>query len=314
MWKHGVAEGPKGWFNWPPLGTARERLMKLDTRPLAPNLGAEVLGIDPLAPIERETRAAIRAALDEFSVLLFRAPAVDDDQQIAFSEIFGPLEITLKSNPAAGSHFARQSNIDMASGEIIPPEDRRMLYQIGNTLWHSDSSYKEVPSYCSILSAREAPPEGGDTELASTRLGYAALDAATRARIEPLVVEPDIVYSRGLCGHDVLTDEMKAETPPTRHRLVRVNPANGRRSMLIGAHASHIVGWPKAEGRELLAEMLAVTTRPEHCLSHRWGEGDIIVWDNRACLHRATPYDAAKFRRLMQRTTVAGTHATIRSV
>ena len=288
--------------------------MKLDTRPLAPNLGAEVLGVDPLAPIEAEMGAAIRAALDEFSVLLFRAPAVDDDQQIAFSEIFGPLEITLKSNPAAGSHFARQSNIDMASGEIIPPEDRRMLYQIGNTLWHSDSSYKEVPAYCSVLSAREAPPEGGNTELASTRLGYAALDAATRARLEPLVVEHDIVYSRSLSGHDVLTDEMKAETPPTRHRLVRVNPANRRRSMLIGAHASHIVGWPKAEGRELLAELLAATTRPEHCFSHQWREGDIIVWDNRACLHRATPYDALKFRRLMQRTTVAGTHATIQSV
>ncbi len=288
--------------------------MTFETRPLAPKLGAEIIGVDPRAPIDDETAAAIRRALDEYSVLLFRDAPVDDDQQIAFSKIFGSLEITTKSNPASGSHFARQSNIDMESGAIIPPEDRRMLYQIGNYMWHSDSSYKPVPSYCSLLSAREAPPEGGDTEIASTRLGYAVLDEATRARIEPLVVEHDIVYSRGLTGHDVLTDEMKAQVPPVRQRLVRVNPANGKRSMLIGAHAARIVGWPEDEGRALLDELLAAATRPEHRLGHAWRNGDIIVWDNRACLHRATAYDTVKYRRLMQRTTVAGSPATIQSL
>ena len=122
--------------------------MRFDTRPLTPKLGAEIIGVDPLAPIDDETATAIRAALDEYSVLLFRDAAMDDARQIAFSKLFGALETTTKSNPAHGTPFARQSNIDMASGAIIPPEDRRMLYQVGNYMWHSDSSYKPVPSYC----------------------------------------------------------------------------------------------------------------------------------------------------------------------
>ncbi len=285
----------------------------LETRPLTPRLGVEVLGVDPRAAIDGETAAAIRAALDEHSVLLFRDAAMDDETQIEFSRVFGDTEVTLKANPAGGTPFARQSNLDIESGEIIPPEDRRMRYQKGNYMWHSDSSFKAVPSYCSMLTARITPPEGGNTEIASTRLGYDTLDAATRARIAPLEVEHDIVYSRGLTGN-VLTTEMKAQTQAVRHRLVRINPANGRHSMLIGAHAARIVDMAEDEGRALLDELLAATTRPEHCLSHTWRDGDTVVWDNRACVHRATAYDTVKYRRLMQRTTISGSPATIQSL
>ena len=238
---------------------------------------------------------------------------MDDETQIEFSRVFGDTEVTLKANPAGGTPFARQSNIDIESGEIIPPEDRRMRYQKGNYMWHSDSSFKAMPSYCSMLTARITPPEGGNTEIASTRLGYDTLDEATRARIAPLEVEHDIVYSRGLTG-DVLTAEMKAQTQAVRHRLVRVNPANGRRSMLIGAHAARIVAMAEDEGRALLDELLAATTRPEHCLSHAWRDGDTVVWDNRACVHRATAYDTVKYPRLMQRTTISGSPTTIQSL
>jgi len=276
--------------------------MPLTITPLTPDFCAEVSGLDIAQPLDDAVFAELRAAFDRWSVLILRGQPLDDAAQIAFSEKFGPLEPTRSANPAVGTPFARQSNLDIATGETIPPDDRRMFYQKANYLWHADSSFKPIPSLCSVLSAREVPPEGGATEFASTRAAYEDLDEAVQARLDGAVVEHDFTYSRALVGF-AFTPEESAEFPAVRHRLVRVNANTGRKSVLIGAHAKCIVGWPEDESRAMLNDLMARAERHRH--SHAWRRDDVIIWDNQAAVHRATPYDAVRHRRLMQRTTIS---------
>jgi alpha-ketoglutarate-dependent 2,4-dichlorophenoxyacetate dioxygenase len=274
--------------------------------PLTASLAARIDGVDIARPIDDATWATVRGALDEHSVLVFRRHPVDDEQQIAFSRRFGALEVTRSMNPAAGTPFARQSNLDIKTGDVIPAADRRMVYQLANMLWHSDSSFKQVPSLCSLLSARIIPPEGGGTEFASARAAYPSLPDALKRRVEDLVVIHDFAWSRDQVRPGFFTDQERAAYPPVRHPLVRTNPVNGRRSLFLGAHASHIEGLPIDEGRALLATLLDHVTQPQFCYRHEWTEGDLVIWDNRCVLHRATPYDTTRYKRLMQRTTVSG--------
>jgi alpha-ketoglutarate-dependent 2,4-dichlorophenoxyacetate dioxygenase len=281
---------------------------------LTPVVAAEIAGADITRALDERTWADIRAAFEEHSVLVFRGQALDDETQIAFSRRFGSLEVTRSMNPSAGTPFARQSNLDIKTGEVIPPGDRRMVYQLANMLWHSDSSFKTVPALCSLLSARIIPPEGGATEFAGMRGGYAALPEATKRRIETLVVVHDFAWSRDQVRPGFFTERERAEYPPVRHPLVRANPVNGRRALFMGAHASHIEGMPIAEGRALLKELLDHATQPAFVYRHEWREGDLVVWDNRSVLHRATPYDSVRYKRLMQRTTISGDPAEIAAV
>lgn len=260
--------------------------------------------MDISRPLGDATFAEVRAAFDAYSVLIFPDQPMDDEQQIAFSERFGPLERTVAVNPAAGTPFARQSNLDIRSGTVIPADDRRMAYQKANMLWHADSTFKVIPSLCSVLTAREVPPIGGATEFASTRAAYDELPESTKAELDGLEIEHDFIYSRGLVGFG-FSQEDSDKFPPVRHALVRTNAGNGRKSVLIGAHAKEIVGWPEDKSRALLDDLLARATRPEHCYRHEWQTGDVIVWDNQAALHRATPYDTTRHRRFMQRTTIS---------
>jgi alpha-ketoglutarate-dependent 2,4-dichlorophenoxyacetate dioxygenase len=287
--------------------------MVLGLRKLHPLFGAEITGIDVGGLADEGRFAEIRTAFEEYSLILFRDQDLDDEKQVAFSRRFGPLETTVKANPAGGSYFARQSNLDIRTGAVIPAEDRRMVYQKGNYLWHTDSSFKPIPALCSLLSGRIVPPEGGDTDFANMRAAYAELPETMKRRIEGLVAEHSLVYSRSLVDPTVLTEEEKAEVPPVRQALVRVNPVNGRKSLYLGAHASHIVGWPVDEGRALLKELTEFTTQPKFCHAHKWRQGDIVIWDNRCLLHRATPYDNVRHQRLMQRTTVAGDGPTVQA-
>jgi alpha-ketoglutarate-dependent 2,4-dichlorophenoxyacetate dioxygenase len=274
--------------------------------PLTPVFAARVEDVDLTRPLPDATFAEILAAFDEHSVLVFPGQPVDDEQQAAFSRRFGRLEVTLSANPARGTTFQRQSNLDITTGEVIPPDDRRMLYQLANQLWHSDSSFKKVPSLCSILTGRIVPPEGGATEFASARAAYAELPDDLRRRVEGLVVVHDFTWSRDQVRPGILTDKQRSEVPPVQHPLVRANPVNGRRNVFIGAHASHIVGMSIEDGRALLRELTAFVTQPRFCYRHAWSQGDLVVWDNRCVLHRATPFDTVRYQRFMQRTTVSG--------
>lgn len=276
--------------------------MPLDVTALTPEFCAEIDGVDITKPIAPEVFREIRDAFDTYSVLVFHDQPMDDDTQVAFSRYFGSPEIGRGANPAAGTPFSRQSNLDIETGKIIPPNDERMHYQKGNMLWHMDSSFKAGSSLCSILTAREVPPEGGNTEFASTRLAYESLSKEEKEKLEGLEVDHDIRFSRGLTGYEY--DETAAKGFITaRHKFVRTNPGNGRKSLLIGVHAMAIVGWDEGESRALLDDL---TARAEKVIySHKWRNDDVVVWDNQAAIHRATPYDNTRYRRLMQRTTIA---------
>ena len=274
--------------------------------PVTPVFAARIEDVDLTRPLDDAVFAGIRAAFEEHSVLVFAGQPLDDEGQAAFSRRFGPLEVTLSANPASGTTFQRQSNLDIKTGEVIPPDDRRMLYQLANQLWHSDSSFKKVPALCSILSGRIVPPEGGATELASARAAYAELPDDLRRRAEGLVCVHDFTWSRDQVRPGILTEKERSEVPPVQHPLVRANPVNGRKTLFIGAHASHIVGMPVEDGRALLRELTAFVTQRRFCYRHEWHQGDLIIWDNRCVLHRATPFDAVRYHRFMQRTTVSG--------
>jgi len=277
---------------------------------LHPLFCAEIGGVDTARPVDDATFAEIRAALDEYGVLVFHDQSHDDATQVVFSRRFGPLETSGRANPAVGTHFARQSNLDIATGAVISPEDRRMIYQKGNYLWHTDSSFKAVPSLCSLLSGRIVPPEGGNTEFATMRAAYDALPDAMKQKLDGLVAEHSLVYSRSTVSTGALTPEMQAELPGAWQVMVRQNPVNRRKAIYAGAHASHVIGWPREAGRALIAWLNDFATQPQFCYSHRWRAGDLVIWDNRAILHRATAYDTLRQQRLMQRTTVGGDAAT----
>ena len=284
--------------------------MTLDLTTLHPRFGAELRGVDLTRPMSDAAFAEIRAAFDAYSVLVIPGPVLTDDQQIAFSDRFGHVQVSFSGNLTGGSKLSRQSNIDPKTDAIMPPDHDRMIYQKGNRLWHSDSSYRASGSLCSILAAREVPPVGGDTEFVSTRAAFEDLPGDLKRLIEGLVVEHSIGYSRDLATPGILTAAQKREAPPALHRLVQVNPANGRKSLLIGAHASHIDGMPVEAGRALLADLLERATAPENIYSHAWRDGDVVIWDNRCILHRATPFDTQRHRRWLERTTITGERPT----
>jgi alpha-ketoglutarate-dependent 2,4-dichlorophenoxyacetate dioxygenase len=263
---------------------------------------AEVTGVQ-CGNVDEPSFLEIRSAFEEYSVLIFRDQTITDEDQIAFSTRFGPLQKTAKANPGVGTYFARQSNLDVNTNEVMPSDDRRMLHQKANFLWHSDSSYRTVPALCSLLSARLLPPEGGNTEFATMRAPYTDLTREQKEALYGLEAEHSLAHSRSLVDSRALTQEMINELPPARQPLFRVNPVNGRRAVYAGSHASHIVGWPIDQGKKFIQDLNQLITRDKYVYSHPWRTGDMVLWDNRAVLHRATPYDAVKYKRVMLRTT-----------
>ncbi|HET7341556.1 MAG TPA: TauD/TfdA family dioxygenase [Methylomirabilota bacterium] len=286
--------------------------MGITVRRLHPHFAAEILGAN-LRDIDEPTFGAVRAAFEEHSVLVFHDQHLTDDEQIAFTERFGPLEETTRSiaqNTRVAPQIADLSNVD-AEGNTMRADDRRMLYHKGNQLWHSDSSFKPVPAMASLLSAREAPPEGGQTQYASLRAAWNALPLTLQQRLADMVAVHSFAYSRGLIAPGLLLLEQEAALPPVKQRLVRENPVNGRKALFLGSHAAYIVGMPVEEGRTLLRELLEHATRPQFVYEHRWRVGDCVMWDNRAVLHRGREWDTRRYRRVMHRTTVAGDGPTV---
>ena len=278
--------------------------------PLHPHLGARVDGVQ-LARMDEATRRSVFDAFQEHSVLVFPDQRVTDESQMALSErLFGPLEATIKAvgkEDRLHPNLVDLSNVDPDHDErLMGWDDRRMVYQSGNQLWHTDSSFKPVPAMASLLSGREVPPAGGETEFVSMRHAWYTLPEATRRRLEGRVVVHSILYSRSTIAPGLFDPEHERALVPVRQALVRVNPVNGRAGIYIGSHAWYIEGMDHAESRVLLDELLAHTTRPEHVLQHRWKQWDLVMWDNRCVLHRGRPWDAARHKRVMRRTTIAG--------
>jgi alpha-ketoglutarate-dependent 2,4-dichlorophenoxyacetate dioxygenase len=280
--------------------------MALSIQRLQDDFGAEVTGADLTRPMDDALFGAIRDAFEEYCVLVFRDQDFDDASQIAFSQRFGPLELTVDSNSGGGTPIADISNVDPLTDQIIPVDSWLSRYNSGNEMWHTDSSFKEVPALASLLSGREVPPEGAQTQFASMRTAYGTLSQAEQERLENLVAVHDFAYSRGQVDPELLNEDQKKATPPVRHAVVRTNPANGRKGFYSGAHASHIVGWPVEKGRALLKNLVARAVAPDRVYTHQWRPLDLVIWDNRCILHRGLPWDKARYRRVMHRTTVAG--------
>ena len=289
--------------------------MALDMRPLHSSFGVEIAGID-VRRIDEALFREVARALDDHSVLLFPRQSLTDEEQIAFSERFGPLETTIRTIASQARDLPEISNLSNVDTEdrLIPQGDKRNLFNAGNQMWHSDSSFKRVPAMASLLSAREVPSKGGETQFASMRVGYEGLSEAMKQQLEGKVAIHSFVYSRGLVGDELLPPDHAAQVPPVPQALVRANPSNGRKAFYVGSHACEIVGMPTGEARALLRELLVAATRPELIYTHRWAPGDLVMWDNRAVLHRGRPWDESRYRRVMHRTTVAGTGPTAADV
>jgi alpha-ketoglutarate-dependent 2,4-dichlorophenoxyacetate dioxygenase len=283
-------------------------------RPIPGTFAGEVSGVDITRPVSHPDIVAIEAGMDRHAVLVLHDQHLTDDEQRAFTRNFGKLEAS------PGGHIAtaaeRRLPLDMQDAsnldkdqQPLARDDRRRMFNLGNRLWHSDSSYRAVPAKYSLLSGRIVVARGGRTEFADMRAAYDALDAATKADIEDLVCEHSLMFSRGALGFAEFSSEEHAMFRPVRQRLVRTHPVTGRRSLFLSAHAGGIVGWLIPEARAFLRDLVEHATQPEFVYSHEWQQWDLVIWDNRQTMHRVTRFDDTEIRD-MRRTTVAGEEVT----
>jgi alpha-ketoglutarate-dependent 2,4-dichlorophenoxyacetate dioxygenase len=286
----------------------KEDMPVMEVVPVGPGFGAELRGVT-LSDVANDDAAykAVRAAFEEHSVLVFRNQQVTDDLQLAFSRRFGPPEVTKVGSEGTGSHFVILSTIG-ADGKVVPADHRLQLRNKANQLWHTDSSFKRVPALTSILSARIIPGHGGGTEFASTRLAFERLDDDLRRKLENSFAWHSYAHSRGKIAPGLATPEELAPLPPVCWRMVWRNPVNGRGALYIASHAYGVEGLEAAAGRELIEELTEAATAPGTTYLHQWKQGDVVMWDNRATLHRGRPWPAHEAR-LMIRTTISATGA-----
>lgn len=281
--------------------------MALTFRKLHPHFAGEVSPVDLRRVHDPETLAAIRGGMDEYAVLVFRDQPFTDAEQLAFAErLDGVLHTklgisALQKNRLGNEALGDISNLD-ENGEIMKSDNRRRMYGLGNRLWHTDASFQDPAGRYSMLSAKVVPPVDADTEYADMRAAYDALPEDEKARLEGLRVHHSIAYSRQTLGFEFSESEQDA-LKGAIHPLVRTIPRSKRRSLYVASHASRIIDWPVPEGRLLLRDLIEHATRPEFVYRHQWRVGDLVIWDNRATMHRARAFDDAKYRRELRRVT-----------
>ena len=283
--------------------------MPIDVKPLSRNFAARITGVDLTRSIPADVLTEVEAAINQYGVLVFPDQAITDEQQIAFSRLLGPLEIAPyfvgdKRRRLQHRELEDISNLD-PDGNQLALDDLRRLYNLGNQLWHTDSSFKHKPARFSMLSARTIPDEGGETEFADMRAAYDALPDEMQRRIEGLIAEHSIFHSRSRIGFTDFNPDVAQALPPVQQVMVRTHPGSGRKTLYLASHASHVIGWPIETGRKLIEDLLDFATQPQFVYQHRWQVGDLVMWDNRCTMHRGRPYDEAKYRRDMHRTTVS---------
>jgi alpha-ketoglutarate-dependent 2,4-dichlorophenoxyacetate dioxygenase len=280
----------------------------MDIVPLGPGFAAELRGVT-LADIAADDAvyAAARAAFEQHSVLVFRDHQVTDEGQLAFSRCFGPPEVTKVGSLGTGSHFVILSTIG-PDGKVVPPDHRLAMRNKANQLWHTDSSFKRVPALTSVLSARVIPARGGETEFVSTRLAFERLDPGSRKKLANSFAWHDYAHSRGQIAADLASPEERAALPPQCWRMVWKNPVNGRSALYLASHAYAVEGMEATAGKKLIDELMAAATAPGTSYVHEWRAGDVVMWDNRATMHRGRPWPAHEAR-FMVRTTISATEA-----
>lgn len=283
-----------------------------------PLIGAEVRGVNLSEALHPDTARALHAAWMEHLLLIFPEQAISDEQHIAFARHFGELEShpSLAHRSSRNREIYRVSNVDEA-GNIIPPKDTAWQYLSQSWRWHTDSSFRAVPSKGSILHGIQTTNAGGNTLFANMYAAHDALGAAMRARIEGLYVIHDHDYILSLSPELAARQDKGSydALPPVRHPLVQVHPVTGRRSLLLSPHTMvNIDGMESGEGRALLDELIEHATDERFVYRHRWNDDDVIMWDNRCTMHSVEPFDNASVRRVMHRVTLAGENRPIAAV
>ncbi|HET9735311.1 MAG TPA: TauD/TfdA family dioxygenase [Burkholderiales bacterium] len=281
--------------------------MTLELEPLHPLFAAQASGIDLRAPLAAEAVRAIERAMDQYAVLLFRGQPLTQEEQLAFAKSFGPLDLGLKKATRAAANLTGYdeiidiSNVD-AQGKVYERSHRKMVSNLANQLWHSDSSFQKPPARYSILHAVVVPATGGETEFADLRAAYDALPPEMKPRLEGLHAPHFALHSRLWLGEKYSQAELDA-IPPAEWPLVRVHPGSKRRLLWVGVHATHVKEMAFAEGRMLLTELLEHATQREFVYRHLWQPGDSVMWDNRAVIHRGRPFDLSRHRELRRTST-----------
>jgi len=284
--------------------------MALTFKPLSPVFAAEVSGIDLTKPLSQQDVRAINAGMNEHAVLVFRQQPMTAQQQLNFASSFGPLDIGLKRvfkrpERLGDERLIDISNVD-ADGQVTRRDSPKNLSNFANQLWHSDSSFMNPRAAYSMLHCVIKPSWGGNTEFADLRHAYDTLDERTRAEIQELKAEHYALHTRILLGDEAYTDEQKKSIPPAIWPIADTHPGSGRKVLFVGVHARQILGWPTAESRMYLQDLLEHATRSEYVYVHKWEPGDLVIWDNRSTLHRGRRYDIAE-RRELRRTTINDT-------
>jgi alpha-ketoglutarate-dependent 2,4-dichlorophenoxyacetate dioxygenase len=283
--------------------------MAITVCPVTPSFAAEIGDVDLSQPVAPADFQAIRDAFTTYSVLIFPDQKLSEDQHLDFARLFGPLETTIAlhrkdAKLRVRKEFADVSNLD-PDNEVWGKDSRQRMFQLGNRLWHTDSSFKRLPALASLLYARTIPPLGGHTEFADERAAYDALPDEMKRRLDTLVAEHSIFNSRAKLGFSNFSDEERAGMPPVPQVLVRTIPESGRKSLYLASHAGRIFGLPEQEGRALIDELLAHTTQRQFVYTHRWRLHDLVIWDDRCTMHRGTEFDDLRWKRDMQRATVS---------
>jgi alpha-ketoglutarate-dependent 2,4-dichlorophenoxyacetate dioxygenase len=294
------------------MSTIRQGDSAMQVKPIQPSFAAEIAGIDLAKPTNADVVAEIWRAIDTYAVLVFHDQNLTDQQLKDFSAQFGPLEIGRSAARRGKRRLALPeigdiSNLD-TEGNVRELDDRRRLDSMGNRLWHTDASYMPVPVVLGLLHAKALPPPSpfgnGETEFADMRAAYDALPEAMKTSIDPLIIEHDVFWSRGQIGFTEFPTGEREAYPPSPQRLVRTHPGSKRKALYLSAHASHVVGWPVADGRLLLLDLNAHATQPQFVYRHTWREGDLVIWDNRCTMHRGRPHDEMQPRDLRRATTL----------
>ncbi len=287
--------------------------MAMTIRPLHPYFVGEVSGIDICRPLTSDQVAAIERGMDEYAVLVFPDQPLTDDQQCDFTANFGELEVTLAGQMAKPEErrfdkleLGDISNLDGTSDKLRARDDNRRMYALANRLWHSDASFRAVGAGYTLLHARVVPSKGGNTEFADMRAAYDALDDTTKAEVEELITEHSIVYSREQIGFAAYNEGHADKLKPVQHRLVITHPVTGRKSLYLSSHIGAIVGWPVPEARAYIRDLVEHATQKQFVYSHAWRVNDLVMWDNRMVMHRATRFADLKEVRDLRRTSLKG--------
>jgi alpha-ketoglutarate-dependent 2,4-dichlorophenoxyacetate dioxygenase len=283
--------------------------MTITVYPVTPSFAAEIGDVDLSEQVAPADLQAIKEAFTQYAVLIFPNQFLSQDQHLDFARHFGPLETTIgvyrKDAPLRlRKEFADVSNLNH-DNEVWGKESRLRLFQLGNRLWHTDSSFKRLPALASFLYARSIPPIGGHTEFADERAAYDALPEETKLRLNCLVAEHSIFSSRARLGFTNFGDEERREMPPVPQVVVRTIPESSRKSLYLASHAGRIFGMPENEGRALIDQLIGHATQRQFVYTHRWRLNDLIMWDNRCTMHRGTEFDDLRWKRDVQRATVS---------